>query len=214
MLLLFVIIESCCICVFFFKQKTAYEMRISDWSSDVCSSDLQEPPVSFAQPFLQADPCAPADLCQTRHIEQLSRGSVGLAGIEDQAPLEADYPCNGFGELADRAVKASADIDVREHGFDMRLPDISRQVHHVNACSGQVVNVEELTHGFATAPDHDVLGIRLHGFMEPSQQRRNYVTVVGMKVVVRTIKIRGHHAAIVAPILAIVAFSQLDTGVL
>src|SRR3546814_6007807 len=29
------------ICVFFFfKQKTAYEMRISDWSSDVCSSDL------------------------------------------------------------------------------------------------------------------------------------------------------------------------------
>src|SRR3546814_2265134 len=29
---------------FFFKQKTAYEMRISDWSSDVCSSDLLKPP--------------------------------------------------------------------------------------------------------------------------------------------------------------------------
>src|SRR3546814_8121253 len=29
---------------FFFKQKTAYEMRISDWSSDVCSSDLQQLP--------------------------------------------------------------------------------------------------------------------------------------------------------------------------
>src|SRR3546814_3984020 len=29
-------------CVFFFKQKTAYEMRISDWSSDVCSSDLAD----------------------------------------------------------------------------------------------------------------------------------------------------------------------------
>src|SRR3546814_3054013 len=28
---------------FFFKQKTAYEMRISDWSSDVCSSDLPPP---------------------------------------------------------------------------------------------------------------------------------------------------------------------------
>src|SRR3546814_1691673 len=28
--------------LFFFKQKTAYEMRISDWSSDVCSSDLLE----------------------------------------------------------------------------------------------------------------------------------------------------------------------------
>src|SRR3546814_9281998 len=28
--------------VFFFKQKTAYDMRISDWSSDVCSSDLRD----------------------------------------------------------------------------------------------------------------------------------------------------------------------------
>src|SRR3546814_2922682 len=35
--------SSCSIefCIFFFKQKTAYEMRISDGSSDVCSSDLQ-----------------------------------------------------------------------------------------------------------------------------------------------------------------------------
>src|SRR3546814_6302092 len=30
----------CLMSLFFFKQKTAYEMRISDWSSDVCSSDL------------------------------------------------------------------------------------------------------------------------------------------------------------------------------
>src|SRR3546814_14258220 len=34
----FVVLCSAC---FFFKQKTAYEMRISDWSSDVCSSDLR-----------------------------------------------------------------------------------------------------------------------------------------------------------------------------
>src|SRR3546814_8174413 len=37
-------IMLCCdlsfVCFFFFKQKTAYDMRISDWSSDVCSSDL------------------------------------------------------------------------------------------------------------------------------------------------------------------------------
>src|SRR3546814_7403495 len=32
-----------CSFFFFFKQKTAYEMRISDWSSDVCSSDLFDP---------------------------------------------------------------------------------------------------------------------------------------------------------------------------
>src|SRR3546814_2429480 len=34
---------------FFFKQKTAYEMRISDWSSDVCSSDLTCPLPVVAQ---------------------------------------------------------------------------------------------------------------------------------------------------------------------
>src|SRR3546814_5454401 len=35
--------------VFFFKQKTAYEMRISDWSSDVCSSDLFFPYAGIVQ---------------------------------------------------------------------------------------------------------------------------------------------------------------------
>src|SRR3546814_4212282 len=33
---------TCLVFFFFFKQKTAYEMRISDWSSDVCSSDLEQ----------------------------------------------------------------------------------------------------------------------------------------------------------------------------
>src|SRR3546814_3023607 len=38
------------VCFLFFRQKTAYEMRISDWSSDVCSSDLLAPaePMSVA----------------------------------------------------------------------------------------------------------------------------------------------------------------------
>src|SRR3546814_17771391 len=41
---------------FFFKQKTAYEMRISDWSSDVCSSDLDPP----------APPPRPIGACRIR----------------------------------------------------------------------------------------------------------------------------------------------------
>src|SRR3546814_1730887 len=39
---------------FFFKQKTAYEMRISDWSSDVCSSDLLSGP-PFDMVFIDAE---------------------------------------------------------------------------------------------------------------------------------------------------------------
>src|SRR3546814_5124891 len=45
-----------CVFVFFFKQKTAYDMRISDWSSDVCSSDLFSQGVS---PCIVAHPLSP-----------------------------------------------------------------------------------------------------------------------------------------------------------
>src|SRR3546814_4144957 len=45
------------LCFFFFKQKTAYEMRISDWSSDVCSSDL----FGFLEPFCRLGGKAPLD---------------------------------------------------------------------------------------------------------------------------------------------------------
>src|SRR3546814_555329 len=47
---------------FFFKQKTAYEMRISDWSSDVCSSDLQ----SMASLFQRKSVAAYLKECSTR----------------------------------------------------------------------------------------------------------------------------------------------------
>src|SRR3546814_3762535 len=58
-------------CFFFFKQKTAYEMRISDWSSDVCSSDL----VRIRR--------------LGRRREQGVRGLRATAGAEGQ-PLVAD----------------------------------------------------------------------------------------------------------------------------
>src|SRR3546814_9794429 len=56
------------ICVFFFKQKTAYEMRISDWSSDVCSSDLL-PPLPHTRRS-----CADDRMCQGWRSHQ--RGDV------------------------------------------------------------------------------------------------------------------------------------------
>src|SRR3546814_7562244 len=45
-------------CFFFFKQKTAYEMRISDWSSDVCSSDLD---MTSATAYQATAPDAPLE---------------------------------------------------------------------------------------------------------------------------------------------------------
>src|SRR3546814_4061354 len=55
--------------VFFFKQKTAYEMRISDWSSDVCSSDLFEI----------------AALSEEK--DQLAQALESLAGVIEAAPM-------------------------------------------------------------------------------------------------------------------------------
>src|SRR3546814_4840781 len=57
------------ICVFFFfKQKTAYEMRISDWSSDVCSSDLAD------------------QVAQTLGAQIVSRDSISMRQLP--APLQ------------------------------------------------------------------------------------------------------------------------------
>src|SRR3546814_19845628 len=70
-----------CVClvviIFFFKQKTAYEMRISDWSSDVCSSDLPTRCLDrYAAPRLSAlCPCRP---CPPRRSD--SSGGVDRRG--------------------------------------------------------------------------------------------------------------------------------------
>src|SRR3546814_4804870 len=65
---------------FFFKQKTAYEMRISDWSSDVCSSDLAgaAPGLGRANPWLSA-PAVGADLGDCRACGIQRRHAVDCA---------------------------------------------------------------------------------------------------------------------------------------
>src|SRR3546814_4334309 len=70
-------------CVFFFKQKTAYEMRISDWSSDVCSSDLAG--FSLVQSRIQADPYAGVDLrekCVQFFLRLCADLSFHIVGLE------------------------------------------------------------------------------------------------------------------------------------
>src|SRR3546814_10289170 len=61
-----------CLRVFVVKQKTAYEVRISDWSSDVCSSDLPD-----ARRFANASGYLRDHGCQTPRGD--SRGSAGTA---------------------------------------------------------------------------------------------------------------------------------------
>src|SRR3546814_9899966 len=65
---------------FFFKQKTAYEMRISDWSSDVCSSDLR---ALGNHPELDADPGRPR-LAGTCLAQSPRRHGVAAGQIDRQ----------------------------------------------------------------------------------------------------------------------------------
>src|SRR3546814_3536914 len=82
---------------FFFKQKTAYEMRISDWSSDVCSSDLYGVPETFVVSaegriiHKHVGPLTQKDLDETilPMIEALRRGETHSADLVDRSPERA-----------------------------------------------------------------------------------------------------------------------------
>src|SRR3546814_14249991 len=69
---------------FFFKQKTAYEMRISDWSSDVCSSDLAGR--GDQRPLHDA---GRAVLLQQRH-QGLAHLEFGDGGLDIQVRIDAE----------------------------------------------------------------------------------------------------------------------------
>src|SRR3546814_6625767 len=82
--------------IFFFKQKTAYEMRISDWSSDVCSSDLRDHQIAvFADQFLAGHNIVDGGLKTLPHRHRaVSGGQAALAHVFEQVtvPLGNDQP--------------------------------------------------------------------------------------------------------------------------
>src|SRR3546814_2454149 len=81
-------------CVFFFKQKTAYEMRISDWSSDVCSSDLLDTP-----------PVLPVD--DSRVISAQADGVVLLVRWRRTPAKAAELALRQLDEVGARVLGAS-----------------------------------------------------------------------------------------------------------
>src|SRR3546814_20368994 len=73
---------------FFFKQKTAYEMRISDWSSDVCSSDLRSAGKLFAVVDARIYP---------ERLGELFERQIKKSGDEDRATIDFFTRMIGFG---------------------------------------------------------------------------------------------------------------------
>src|SRR3546814_5125573 len=73
---------------FFFKQKTAYEMRISDWSSDVCSSDLHGQRVTELMKQKQYAPMSIADMALSLYAAErgfLTDVEIAKVGSFEQA---------------------------------------------------------------------------------------------------------------------------------
>src|SRR3546814_16041243 len=68
--------------MFFFKQKTAYEMRISDWSSDVCSSDLSLPDLLSAPPLPPDFPSNPMPALTVAVVSNARRSEERRVGKE------------------------------------------------------------------------------------------------------------------------------------
>src|SRR3546814_5600023 len=102
---------------FFFKQKTAYEMRISDWSSDVCSSDLQ---------MLAIRPVADDEIVQIGVAQQqlgqgFQRAVDALA--RDQAADTEQHPLAGVPVFRD---EPGAEVD------DAKAIEIDDVVDHLD----------------------------------------------------------------------------------
>src|SRR3546814_7699420 len=119
---------------FFFKQKTAYEMRISDWSSDVCSSDL----------LVERQPRQPAGLRVLTHfLEQhfaqvrfvFAQGAGDVPGIGAAAEHVGDFIQDGDGDgVADRiddGVLESVDEQVRSEEHTSELQSLMRSSYAV-----------------------------------------------------------------------------------
>src|SRR3546814_18649914 len=110
-----VLMCSCLVCCF--KQKTAYEMRISDWSSDVCSSDLYR---------------YPADEAERRRLEDEARKRAAEAGYADQVlkiheqygPRNWRYSAQGSAAIEPQAVYDNGKVTTFAFSGNQEMPAI------------------------------------------------------------------------------------------
>src|SRR3546814_3437363 len=96
-------------CFFFFKQKTAYEMRISDWSSDVCSSDLLTVIPEFP---VGTDIAVESDALDPEFLAEVGNGRVALG----HSSLSEPHLGLGEGELAATLASPRAGSGQASHG--------------------------------------------------------------------------------------------------
>src|SRR3546814_10775954 len=147
---------------FFFKQKTAYEMRISDWSSDVCSSDLLDP--SFANGAKQVDGFE-ARLFGDRRC--------GPEALDAGAVLGREVHMRGErrGEPADLAPAHRVGLAGDREGRGARLADASRRQMEIEDRVDLIGAGGRLVDPFAEQGDGT--GVRREQFVEAPEDRKS-----------------------------------------
>src|SRR3546814_10597885 len=122
-----------CVFFFFFKQKTAYEMRISDWSSDVCSSDLRQRLVAILGLVgLQrvADPGAGVVVVDIEQFELVETRGVDLFEIFGRH-FVASFDVDLAGRFVDEVIGAVTAEDFRSEEHTSELPSLMRTSYAV-----------------------------------------------------------------------------------
>src|SRR3546814_11505062 len=108
---------------FFFKQKTAYEMCISDWSSDVCSSDLQGK-------FVEE---APVQHRHARHLRQFGRRSLGAAVVDRGKPAQPRLAEQGHVDAERQRAQTGVGADIARRLFAADMLLAGRPGQHATA---------------------------------------------------------------------------------
>src|SRR3546814_1482072 len=99
---------------FFFKQKTAYEMRISDWSSDVCSSDLHSEKLHAA--------ARPGEPLAAAAFDAMERARVEALGARNMAGMRANLSASlALRMRSDPIARAQSHDDVPMRSEERRV---------------------------------------------------------------------------------------------
>src|SRR3546814_129105 len=117
--------------VFFFKQKTAYEMRISDWSSDVCSSDL----------------LAAGDTFRAAAVAQLQAW-----GERNGVPVVAQGQNADAASVAFDALQAA-----KARGVDVLIADTAGRLHTQQGLMAELGKIKRVLGKLDPAAPHEVL---------------------------------------------------------
>ena len=136
----------------------------------------------------------PSEFFRFGDVEELAGGAVGTGGIPEDTALVAYHLGHELGEGLDGELLAGAGID----GLHTEV--------------GQVIDIEELAQGAAIAPASDGLQTGLLGLVEPADEGRQHVAVLGMVVVVGPVEVGGHHGDVVGAVLAVEELAILEAA--